>query len=307
MTAGRVMVLGASGFIGSHVSAAFLARGFEVVGIGHGKRPERDLASLGPFRWIEGEITFEGLRALGDLGPFTCAVNCSGSGTVSYAYAQPWLDFHRSVGTTAALLEWARLQKQPTPRVLLLSSAAVYGDIGPRDACEDDACSPISPYGWHKVAAEQLCETYSKHFEVPATVIRLFSVYGEGLRKQLLWDALDKFSRGQFQFFGTGNESRDWVHVEDAAELVALAGLVPGTTFDVFNGGGVQASVRQVLKQLARAYGVEAQLRFSGEIHPGSPIRLTSCHAKASRQLGWEAQIPLQSGLRRYANWFKSL
>ncbi len=307
MTGQRALVLGAAGFIGRHVARALAKGGCEVIGIGHGKWTAEEAALFGVHQWIEADITFDALMALGDLGPIKCVVHCAGSGVVSYSFAEPWQDFQRTTVTTAAVLEWVRRQAKPRPRIVLVSSAAVYGDQGDSDALETAIGSPISPYGFHKLAAEKLCESSSRFFDQPISIVRLFSVYGEGLRKQLLWDALNKFSRGEYQFFGTGNELRDWIHVDDAAALLALAALIPQSTFEVYNGGAVHATTRQLLESLARAHGYAGDIHFNGEVHKGNPRRLTSSSGNASRRLNWMPQVPLEDGLNRYAAWFRSL
>ena len=301
------LVLGAAGFVGRHTCRALAASGCTVIGIGHGRWTAKEAAGFGIDRWIDSDITLEALVALGDLGPVDCVVHCAGSGAVSFSYADPWQDFQRATVTTAAVLEWVRRQDKPRPRLVMVSSAAVYGDQGDTDATETAVRSPISPYGFHKLAAESLCESASRFFEVPVSIVRLFSVYGEGLRKQLLWDAMNKFSRGEDQFFGTGHELRDWLHVDDAAELLSAAALVPQSRFEIFNGAHRQATTAQVLQQLAAISFPGISPHFNGETHTGNPRRLTADCGHAGRLLSWTPEVDLADGLRRYAEWFQHL
>ena len=111
--------------------------------------------------------------------------------------------------------------------------------------------APLSPYGLHKCLAEDLCRFYAAYWKLPIAVIRFFSLYGEGLRKQLLWDACKKLHGDAFIFEGTGNEERDWLHVEDAVRLIALAGEHASSLCPIVNGGsGAARSVRSVLEAL---------------------------------------------------------
>lgn len=301
------VVLGAAGFVGRHTARALARLGYRVLGIGHGQWVDAEWRQCGLSGWLEDDISVDALdRVLAGEAP-ACIVNCGGSGAVSFSYTNPLSDFQRSTQSTAAALEWIRLNGAGRTRFVLVSSAAVYGDQGDSNATENSVRAPISPYGVHKVAAEALCESYSRFFGVSSSIVRLFSVYGEGLRKQLLWDALNKFSRGEYQFLGTGNELRDWIHVDDAAALLALAGLTPQSTFEVFNGGAVHATTRQLLEGLARAYGQVGDINFSGEVHKGNPRRLTSDCGHTSRLLNWTPQVLLEEGLARYAAWFRSL
>lgn len=306
MTQSCALILGAAGFIGRHAARALATRGYEIVGIGHGHWTANEAREYGIHRWINADITLDTLSSLALPGPVDCVLHCAGSGAVAYSYAEPWQDFQRATVTTAAALEWIRNQAGQRPRLVLVSSAAVYGDQGDTDAMETSVRSPISPYGFHKLSAETMCESYSRFFEVPVSVVRLFSVYGEGLRKQLLWDALNKFRIGNYQFFGTGNELRDWIHVDDAAALLAMAGLSKQSTFEIYNGGFEHATTREVLTQLAVASGHDGPVVFNGETHTGNPRRLTSNFNHTMRLIDWTPTVRLQDGVARYAAWFRA-
>ena len=300
------LVLGAGGFIGRHTARSLANRGCTVIGLGHGRWTANEARSFGVHRWIETDITLDSLLRLDLSKPVDCIVHCAGSGAVSYSYEEPWNDFQRATVTTAAVLEWIRRQSY-RPRLVLVSSAAVYGDHGDADLTESSVRSPISPYGFHKLSAEMLCESSSHFFEIPISVVRLFSVYGEGLRKQLLWDAMSKFDRGEGCFFGTGNELRDWIHVDDAASLLALAGLSRQSSFEVYNGANQQANTAQVLLQLAAASSRDRLPCFTGVTHAGNPYRLTADCSHAHYRLDWAPKIRLEEGLLRYANWYRTL
>src|SRR4029077_722043 len=134
----------------------------------------------------------------------------------------PLEDFTRTTNSTATLLEWLR-NYSPRSKLVVASSAAVYGDTQGVPAAESRPPAPVSPYGYHCLMFEQLCQEYSQVFGLHTAVVRLFSVYGEGLRKQLLWDCAGKLvAPGErIELGGTGEEVRDWVHVDDAVAMLA--------------------------------------------------------------------------------------
>jgi len=301
-----VLVTGAAGFIGRHVCRALVARGIRVRGLGHGMNAA-EASTWGLSGWMDASVDFDALSGILGTAIPDAVIHCAGSASVAYSYAEPYHDYERSVSTVATLLEYVRLACASKPRVVLASSAAVYGDQGDVDLNETSACSPISPYGFNKRAGEDLSTCYSRFFGAKISVVRLFSVYGEGLRKQLLWDAANKFARGDPTFFGTGHELRDWIHVEDAAALLCAAALQPQARFEIFTGGNAQASTGEVLSKLGAALGSATPPLFNGKTHSGNPRRLTTDCSHAHRQLGWSPLVGLDSGLARYGAWFNSL
>lgn len=297
------LVLGAAGFIGRHVAREMARKGFVVRGIGHGGWAADERERWGVTDWFEEDISLGTLTRAAGTDRVATVLQCAGSGAVSFSYSQPMADYQRSVDSTLAMLEFVR-GRADAPRVVVASSAAVYGDQGDIDIDESAVRSPISPYGFHKMTAEILCDSYSRFFGVAASIVRLFSVYGEGLRKQLLWDALNKFGRGEFRFFGTGHEWRDWIHVDDAARLLVAAATAEQPRFAVYNGGHDKATTREVLTTLASLSGAAGAVAFSGETHTGNPHRLTASCFRARQLLGWVPELGLAEGLGRYVDWY---
>ena len=230
-------------------------------------------------------------------------IQCAGSGSVAFSMAHPAQDFRRSVDTTLAALDFVRLHA-PDCRVVLPSSAAIYGTAERMPIRIDDPLHPESPYGVHKKIAEDLCRSYARTFGVRAAIVRLFSVYGVGLRKQLLWDACTKLVQGEVEFAGTGEELRDWLEVQDAAALLMTAAARASADCPIVNGGtGESANVRAIVEGLARALGLAVQPTFSGARRSGDPIGYEADITEALGW-GWRAEQSLAGGLAAYAAWF---
>ena len=190
---------------------------------------------------------------------------------------------------------------------MVASSAAVYGDTQGTPAEESRPASPVSPYGFHKFMMEQLCREYSQVFGLETAVLRMFSVYGEGLRKQLLWDCGVKLmaDTDSIGLGGTGDELRDWIHIDDAVAMIRHIAPLASVQCPIFNGGsGVAVKVRDIVALLSQSLQRPKRVRFSGISRRGDPIVLVADTARIS-STGISCRIPMNSGMQRYADWFK--
>lgn len=296
------LVTGAYGFLGRHVARRMSDMGYTVIGIGHGGWAEEEYRDFGIKEWHEADVTLDSLDICACIPDIV--VHCAGSGSVAFSVENPHQDFLRTVGSTSAVLEFIRL-RCPHAALVYPSSAAVYGNSERLPIKECDPLKPVSPYGMHKLMAESLCETYARNFGLSVAVVRFFSIYGEGLEKQLLWDACKKIMSGQLSFYGTGKETRDWLYVEDACELIMKASDTASSYCPVINGGsGIGTSVEDILSKLLVCLDREDPPVFLGKNKEGDPAHYVA-DTEVARSLGWQPQTSIDQGLRRYVAWFQ--
>lgn len=302
----RLWVTGARGFIGRHVARAFAKAGWSVLGLGHGAWSETEARLWGVNYWLKSDITHAALKVLNCKGGRPDAIfHAAGGSSVGQSVAHPLRDFDRTVSTTAVLLDAVRNVASDT-LLILPSSAAVYGIAGPGPINEGAPFAPVSPYGLHKCLTEQLVRGANQLFGLRYAVVRYFSVYGPGLQKQILWDLAQKLSSRpkEIVLFGTGEETRDFFHVEDAALFaLTVAEKMGGRDPLIVNGGsGESVSVRYIAETLGSLLSPETAIRFNGMQRAGDPF-----HYQADTQLmnsfGFRPMWRLEKGMAGYVDW----
>ena len=299
------LVTGANGAIGQTVVRELAGRRWSVVGLGHGAMQTK-LPMIGH---INGEIDASNLSTLAAMwGRPQLVIHLAGGSSVAPSLLAPAEDFARTAASSVRLLEWLRVEA-PEAAIVLASSAAVYGHVNLERIPVNARRLPVSPYGYHKAMMEQAGECWASNFGLRVAILRLFSVYGPTLRKQLVWELCVRLARGETSITlgGTGGETRDWVHVDDAARMLIDAGLHAATTAPIFNGcTGRGISVSRAAELVAGGFGRTAKFRFSGERRPGDPSHLVGEPDRAS-DAGIVSTVAAEDGLAATARIARSL
>jgi UDP-glucose 4-epimerase len=294
----RVLVTGGAGFIGSHLVDALLAAGDEVAVVDHLRRP--------PRRWVVDAMNKDmdlHVADVRDLELLTAAfvaarpevvLHLAAQVDVRVSVANPAYDAQVNVAGTVAVLEAAR--QSGTARVVLASTAAVYGDPSTIPTAETAPIAPLSPYGTSKAAAEWYLGQYTRLHGLSTLALRMANVYGPRQDRHGEAGVVAIFAGAaaagrDVTIYGTGEQTRDYIFVDDVVQawLLAARSDVNGA---INVSTGVESSVVELTRALDLRY--ESAPERAGEIQRSC---LDTAHA--AEQLGWQARIALPEGLRR--------
>lgn len=307
-----VWITGGRGFIGRNTAREAASQGMTVLGVGHGSWRAGEAQDWGFIHWVNGEVDACSLQTLYEKGGKPdLVIHLAGGSSVGAAVANPRDDFFRTVVSAVELCEWLR-KKSPETAVVAVSSAAVYGAGHENTIVESATEKPFSPYGYHKQMMESLCRSYAASFGLHFVVARLFSVYGNGLQKQLLWDVCNRLAEqpDSLELGGTGEELRDWVSVSDVAKILVSLGKQASVDVPVFNvGSGVGTSVKEVAQLLTKHWknlgGEDVDIRFNGQSRVGDPFSLIANTQQLS-SLGLQYVQSIDKGISEYVDWFRA-
>ena len=299
---GPVVITGVTGFIGSNVARYFSEKGWAVVGIDKTQANDDVVASLSSYhRLTLPDPAFDVL--LKNIPPQLC-IHCAGSASVGQSIIDVTDDFYANTVLTFEVLN-ALSTHAPHCRFVFLSSAAVYGNPSSLPITENHAPAPLSPYGFHKWQCEQLCREFTQVYSLPTACVRIFSAYGPGLRRQVLWDICEKaMKQKSIMLQGTGQESRDFVHVSDIAQALLAVALSAPMNGEIYNiGSGRETRINELANIVVEELGSQCLVEFDGVVPQGTPLNWRADMSKLS-SLGFKTSLPLERGVREFVQWF---
>lgn len=298
----NILILGSEGFIGRYAVQFYLKKQWTVVGCDLFEAPSQS------YKYIKlSRLSFELEDVMQDMR-FDYCINAAGSGNVSYSVSHPLIDFEANALDVIRLLD-ALKKWQPQCRYLHISSAAVYGNPVGLPIAETHPCSPISPYGYHKWVAEIVCREYFTIYKQPIAIVRPFSVYGPGLKKQLFWELYQRYkaNKAGIELWGTGQESRDFVFVEDLIAAIHSVFMSSPFECDVYNvASGKETTIAEAVHVLFKNIDNNVALKFNNQVRAGDPVNWRADVNKLL-QTGYTPAVNFELGINKLAAWLKSL
>jgi UDP-glucose 4-epimerase len=287
----KILVTGASGFIGRNTCHMLKEEGHEVVGVD--VRP-----STLPIQHYQQDITDgEAIRRIFEQERPEAVLHLAAQISVPDSVDDPMFDMEQNIRGSLAVFEAAR--RTGTKRVVFSSSAAVYGDAPIPPIREDASLEPTSPYGLSKLAVEQyLSLFYSKYFSYG--ILRYGNAYGPNQQVEH-GGVLTKFIHGiktknEVTIFGDGRQKRDFIHIDDLGRANILA-LMSRENFIVNVGCSVPTTVLELVRIMEELLGRTIDVQYlpprQGDIEE-SYFDVT----KARQVLNWQPTITIRDGIR---------
>jgi UDP-glucuronate 4-epimerase len=314
----KILVTGAAGFIGSHVSRKLCQNGIGVIGLdnyndyynpANKKRNVESLENDFPelFTMRRGDILDEALLTeLFASEKFDKVCHLAARAGVRPSIADPFLYEEVNIRGTLNLLEQSRICN--VKNFVYASSSSVYGNCSNLPFNEELKLKPISPYASTKLTNENDAFVYSKLHGLPTIGLRFFTVYGPCGRPDMApWLFTEAILKDRpIKKFGNGETSRDYTFIDDIVSGV-VAALNLKTDCEVFNLGNSQTvSLNKFISTIEKITGKTANINQ----HPMQPGDVSHTYAdttKAKKLLGYNPKTSIEEGMERFIDWYRSI
>ncbi len=294
------LITGAAGFIGSNLANYLVREGHQVRGL--------DDLSAGNPQSLSPDVLF----TRGDvndrpklwtlLQEVDCVYHLAARVAVPESVLYPREYNATNVGGTVSLME--AMRDVGVHRVVFVSSGAVYGDQGAQPLKESASPNPRSPYAVSKLAAEYYVRTIGDLWGIESVSLRVFNAYGPGQHlppshPPVIPNFLRQAVRGgTLVMHGDGNQTRDYVYVDDVVAALIAAATAPGLNQMVINiGSGQETSIRNLVRLVTAVTGAKTEVISNPRTSPGVS-RMCADISLAREKLGYQPRFSLEDGLR---------
>lgn len=304
-----VLITGGAGFIGSHLTEAMVQKGMQVTVVDNFSNGfEENLAAVrDQIDFHDIDIRTPDFDDFLAQHSFDAICHLAANAYVPPSVEDPTFDFNQNLVAPFRLLEFLRKSEQ-RPALVVMSSAAVYGNPVRIPIEETDPTVPISPYGVGKLALERYVSVFSQVYGLPAASLRLFSVFGPRQKKQIVYDFLRKLTATpeQLVIIGDGTQMRDLVYVQDVVQAVFTVlenGPLTGEAYNVASGSG--STTLDIGKAAAKAMRLTPEYAYTGSVRPGDADKWIASIDDISA-LGYSPRYSLEDGIVHVYDWFRA-
>ncbi|MGH2563167.1 MAG: GDP-mannose 4,6-dehydratase, partial [Ginsengibacter sp.] len=310
----NILVTGAAGFIGSHVSEYFTSMGDRVIGVDNFdpfypvKFKNSNILNLketGLFQFHDSDIRdSKALDAIFSSSKIDIVIHLAAKAGVRPSIDSVKEYYDVNVNGTLNLLE--SMRNHNITRMLFASSSSIYGNNSKVPFSESDSVdNPISPYASTKKGGELLCHVYTHLYKFDITCLRFFTVFGPRQRPDL---AIHKFTRlidegNPIPFYGDGTTSRDYTYIKDIVNGIACAAkhLEGYRTYNL--GESHVIKLKTLVETIENVTGKKAILNHL-PTQPGDVNATYADISKAKKEIGYDPKYDFETGIKNFVNWY---
>ena len=305
----NILITGGAGFIGSTLANALLPDNKVIV---------LDDLSMGDFNNLDESINLTKIEGnlvdkelLGKIfseNEFDYIFHLGAVASVADSVARPYETHQANFDSTMTILEILRTRKSKLKRFVFSSSAAVYGDEPTLPKREESVIRPLTPYAIDKFASEKMAMIYNLLYDIPTSATRFFNVYGPNQNPEspysgfisILVDRLK--NEKELTIFGNGEQTRDFVYVEDVVNALLLIATSDKSRGQVYNvGTGSRITLNDLVKLSQEITGKKISIKFDKERE--GDIRDSISDISKLRSIGYEPNVDLALGMKKYLEY----
>ncbi len=300
----NVLVTGADGFAGSHLCEELLGKGCKVRGFVPSTN-YRNLTSLSKVNFHVGDMldyhslqeATEQVDVIFHLAAITVIPETRAKITSTLA-----------VNTDGTLNILLAAKENGVKKIVYVSTCHVYGKQNKIPISEENIPVPMDIYSASKLSAEHLCQAFIEMFDLDISISRAFNHYGSRQRKEfLIPTVITKLLKSKTADFGNPNPTRDFNYVSDIVKGYLLLAEY-GKQGEIYNfGSGIERSVKDIVNDIVRIGGFEAEIQFDAEARKVDIPRSVGDSSKARKELGWVPEVSFDEGLAKTISWYKQM
>lgn len=295
----KSVVTGASGFIGTSLVKNLVNKNHHVIAIDKNKSNQGICESF--VRDVSNPFSLDEF-----VDENTVIYHLAAKASVPESVKDPMDDFNNTCFGIFQTLETAR---RKNCKIIFPSTASIFDISNDLPVSEKSFVKPSSPYGAAKVAGEAYCYVYNRCYGIDVRIARMFSVYGVGMDRFFIHDAIKKIQEDNtsIHLLGDGNQIRDYLYIDDVVEglqIIANNGQ-PGEDYNLAS--GQQTDIKQLALQIANLMNAgDIKINFSGESFPGDVPKWYGDISKI-KKIGFKQNINIKNGLKKTIDWLVDL
>jgi len=306
----KILITGGAGFVGSYLCAKYVSRGYNVIAMDNlcnGKK-ENISSLLGKknFTFIQENITDSKFLKT-KLKDVDCIFHLAAIINVEQATDSPYLAYNTNVLGTLNVLENARLQK--VPKIIVASSAEIYGTAQYEPMDEKHPLDAPHIYGATKIAVDRMCKAYIDTYNMDIRVLRTFNIFGPRQKDNGYGSVIPIFIKrvkeGKSpQVFGTGEQTRDYTYITDLIEAYDLVFKYKKPIKEPLNvGTGKAYKIKDIAKKIINLSNKDVSIKFV-KPRKGEVIHFNCDYAKIKKTLGWKPKVSFENGLKELIKYY---